>query len=53
VDVAGRRRLEEGGWVWSRKRSTGDIATLEAATLAAWAVARAVEPVIIGPAYFR
>src|SRR5205085_5695608 len=25
VDVAGRRRLEEGGWVWSRKRSTGDI----------------------------
>jgi hypothetical protein len=53
VNVAGRKRLEEGGWVWSRKRSTGDIATLEAATLAAWAAARAPEPVTIGPVYFR
>jgi hypothetical protein len=53
VDVAGRRRLEEGGWVWSRKRSTGDISTLEAATLAAWAVARAPVPVEIGRVYFR
>jgi hypothetical protein len=53
VDVAGRRRLEEGGWVWSRKRSTGDICTLEAATLAAWAVARAPVPIEIGRAYFR
>lgn len=53
VDVAGRRRLEEGGWVWSRKRSTGDVSTLEAATLAAWAVARTPAPLEIGHVYFR
>jgi hypothetical protein len=40
VDVAGRQKLQDGGWVWSRTKSTGDISTLEAATLAAWAVAR-------------
>jgi len=39
-DVAGRRQLLDGGWVWSRTRSTGDVSTLEAASLAAWAVAR-------------
>jgi hypothetical protein len=47
ADVAGRRMLHDGGWVWSRTRSTGDVSTLEAATLAAWAVLRnpAPEPV--------
>jgi hypothetical protein len=40
VDVAGRQKLQDGGWVWSRTKSTGDISTLEAGTLAAWAVAR-------------
>jgi hypothetical protein len=53
VDVAGRRRLEEGGWVWSPKRSTGHIDPLEAATLAAWAVARTEAPIVIGHSYFR
>jgi hypothetical protein len=53
VDVAGRRRLEEGGWVWSPKRSTGHIDALEATTLAAWAVARTVAPITIGAVHFR
>jgi hypothetical protein len=53
VNVAGRRRLEEGGWVWSPKRSTGHIDPLEAATLAAWAVARTVAPITIGAVHFR
>jgi hypothetical protein len=44
IDVAGRRFVvgfAEGAWVWSVKDSTGDIAALQAATVAAWAVARA------------
>jgi hypothetical protein len=53
VDVAGRKNLPETGWVWSPKRSTGHIDALEAATLAAWAVARAPVPIEIGRAYFR
>lgn len=40
ADVAGRRVISDGGWIWSRTRSTGDVSTLEAATLAAWAVLR-------------
>jgi hypothetical protein len=44
ADVAGRRALHDGGWVWSRNRSTGDVSCLEAATLAAWAVLRNPEP---------
>jgi hypothetical protein len=40
ADVAGRRMLNDGGWIWSRSKSTGDVSTLEAATLAAWAVLR-------------
>jgi hypothetical protein len=40
ADVAGRRVIGDGGWVWSRAKSTGDVSTLEAATLAAWAVLR-------------
>jgi hypothetical protein len=55
VDVAGRKQLVggEGGWVWSPKQSSGHIDALEAATLAAWAVARAPVPVEIGRVYFR
>ena len=53
VDVAGRRKLEEGGWVWSAKYSGGHIDALEGATLASWAVARAPVPVTIGRAFFR
>jgi hypothetical protein len=44
ADVAGRKRLTEGGWVFSRTRSTGDIACLEGAALAAWAVLRNPRP---------
>jgi len=40
VDVAGRQKLKDGGWVWSPTKSTGDISTLEAGTLAAWAALR-------------
>lgn len=40
ADVAGRRPLTDGGWVWSRTKSTGDVSALEAATLAAWALLR-------------
>jgi len=55
VDVAGRKTIAggEGGWVWSPKQSTGHIDALEAATLAAWAVARAPAPITIGNVYFR
>lgn len=44
ADVAGRRALHDGGWVWSRRHSTGDVSALEAATLAAWGVLRNPEP---------
>jgi hypothetical protein len=44
ADVAGRRVISDGGWIWSRTRSTGDVSTLEAATLAAWAVLRNPAP---------
>lgn len=44
ADVAGRRALHDGGWVWSRTRSTGDTSALEAATLAAWALLRNPAP---------
>lgn len=44
ADIAGRRLLGDGAWVWSRTRSAGDLSTLEAATLAAWAVLRNPTP---------
>jgi hypothetical protein len=51
ADVAGRRSISDGGWIWSRAKSTGDVSPLEAATLAAWAVLRnppaAVAPFIL------
>ena len=53
ADVAGRRQLLDGGWVWSRSRSTGDVDALEAATLAAWAVARNPPEATPIAVYFR
>jgi hypothetical protein len=51
ADVAGRRVINDGGWIWSRTKSTGDVSTLEAATLAAWGVLRnppaAVAPFVL------
>jgi hypothetical protein len=47
AEVAGRRFIGEGAWVWSPKASTGDTAALEAMTLAVRAVARDEPPVII------
>ena len=44
ADVAARRVLADGAWVWSRSRSGGEVDPLEAMTLAAWAVARNVAP---------
>lgn len=52
VDVAARRFLPEGGWVWSRKASGGDVSPLEAATLAARAVAHTPAPVVVGRTVF-
>jgi hypothetical protein len=52
MDVAGRRFIGEGAWVWAAKDSTGDIATVAAATVAAWAVARAAPPAPIGRSVF-
>jgi hypothetical protein len=52
VNVAARRLLREGGWVWSRAASTGDVSPLEAATLAARAAAHAPVPVVVGRSVF-
>ena len=52
ADCAGRRTVHDGGWVWSRAKSTGDVSCLEAATLAAWAVARAPRPAATPMVYF-
>jgi hypothetical protein len=47
AEVAGRRFIGEGAWVWSPKASTGDTAALEAMTLAVRAVARDEPPLEI------
>jgi hypothetical protein len=52
VDVAGRRFIGEGAWVWSAKESTGDVAVLEAATLAVRALAHAPAPLAVGRTMF-
>jgi hypothetical protein len=52
ADVAGRRMVSDGSWVWSRTRSTGHIDALEGANMAVWAVARAPVPVTIGRVHF-
>ncbi len=40
VAVAGRRVIGDGIWAWSRLKSSGSIAALEAATVAMWAFDR-------------
>jgi hypothetical protein len=52
ADIAGKRLGGDGGWVWSRTRSAGDISALEAATLAAWAVLRNPAPAPAPLLYF-
>lgn len=44
VANAGRRDIGDGGWLWSRKRSSVDIAPLYAVTLARWAALAAPAP---------
>jgi len=51
-DVAGRRMVSDGSWVWSRTRSTGHIDALEGANLACWAVVRTPAPLTIGRVHF-
>lgn len=48
VDVAGRRFIGEGAWVWSARHSQGDVAALLGATLAVRALAHAPAPVVVG-----
>jgi hypothetical protein len=50
-DIAGKRLVGDGGWVWSRSRSAGDIAPLEAGTVATWAAHRPVPPPAPKPAW--
>lgn len=45
VRVAGTRRLGDGGVLWARVASGASIASLEAATLALWALRHRSEPV--------
>ena len=52
ADIAGRRAMHDGGWIWARTRSAGDISALEAATLAAHAVARQPAPAPAPLVYF-
>lgn len=52
VDVAGRRFIGDGAWVWSAKNSQGDVAVLEAATLAVRALAHAPTPLVVGRTMF-
>jgi hypothetical protein len=52
VDVAGRRFIGEGAWVWSAKASTGDTAALEGMTLAVRAAGHAPAPLVLGRSLF-
>jgi hypothetical protein len=52
AEVAGRRFIGEGAWVWSPKASTGNTAALEAMTLAVRAAAHAPEPLKVGRSMF-
>lgn len=38
ADLAARRWIQDGAWVWGRRASVGSIASLEAATLSSWGV---------------
>jgi hypothetical protein len=52
VDVAGRRFIGDGAWVWSAKASQGDVAVLEGATLAIRALEHAPEELVVGRTVF-
>jgi hypothetical protein len=43
-DIVGKRLVGDGGWVWSRTRSAGDISPLEAGTVATFAALRVDTP---------
>jgi hypothetical protein len=43
VDLAGKRGVGQGSWLWSRTASAGDITALEAWTWATWASMRPPE----------
>lgn len=45
VGVAGLRHIGDGGKAWARRTASASIATLEAATLAVWALENRDEPV--------
>lgn len=38
ADLAARRWIQDGAWVWGRRASVGSIATLEAGSWSSWAV---------------
>ena len=44
VGNADRRDIGDGGWLWSRRKSSVDISPLVAATLARWAAVSAPDP---------
>lgn len=49
VKIAGKRKLDSGGFVWAHT-AEGQIAALQAATLAVWALRHREEPVEATPA---
>lgn len=51
VKIAGKRKLDNGGWVWAHT-AAGQIAVLQAATLAVYALRHRVEPPEETPAVF-
>jgi hypothetical protein len=53
VDVAGRRFIGEGAWLFSAKESTGDVACLQAAVLAVRALDHTPAPVVVGRSVFH
>ncbi len=52
VEVAGRRFIGEGAWVFSARKSTGDVACLQAATLAVRALDHAPAELVVGRSVF-
>lgn len=38
AELAARRWVQDGAWVWGRRASSGSIASLEAATWSSWAI---------------
>lgn len=52
ADVAGRRFIGEGAWVFSARESTGDVAALQAMTLAVRALDHAPAQLVVGRSVF-